>query len=224
MTLHAAIEQLLRQAGRPMTTQEIAEALNHNKWYQKKDGSQIDAFQIHGRTRNYPDLFNRDGVVVSLAGHRAIESSAVQRSSSKSNKDETYVLDICDKVLGLQSIRQHRFDFLAGDVNENGRAKPLPVDAYYPEINLVIEYRERQHTESVAFFDKADKLTISGVHRGQQRRIYDERRREVLPQHGIQLIEIAYSYFNHNRQKRIVRDSNHDEEVIRTRLKDFIGK
>lgn len=30
----------------------------------------------------------------------------------------------------------------------------LPVDAYYKELNIVVEYREKQHTEEVEFFDK----------------------------------------------------------------------
>lgn len=68
MTLHAAIEKLLRQIGHSMTTQEIADELNENQWYQKKDGSAIDAFQIHGRTRNYSQIFDRDGAMVSLIG------------------------------------------------------------------------------------------------------------------------------------------------------------
>jgi len=68
MTLHEAIEKLLRQFGRPMTTTEIAKELNKNKWYQKKDGTQIAPFQIHGRTKNYPALFNRNGSTVSLIG------------------------------------------------------------------------------------------------------------------------------------------------------------
>src|SRR5690606_6143081 len=68
MTLHEAIEKLLRQTGRPMTTQQIADELNKNGWYQKKDGSTIQAFQIHGRTRNYTNIFDRDGSTVSLIG------------------------------------------------------------------------------------------------------------------------------------------------------------
>ena len=66
MTLHEAIEKLLRQVGRPMTTQQIADELNKNGWYQKKDGSEITAYQIHGRTKNYYHLFKRDGSTVSL--------------------------------------------------------------------------------------------------------------------------------------------------------------
>ena len=68
MTLHESIEKLLRQTGRPMTTQQIADELNKNGWYQKKDGSAIQAFQIHGRTKNYAMIFNRNGSTVSLIG------------------------------------------------------------------------------------------------------------------------------------------------------------
>jgi len=39
MTLHNAIEQLLKLNG-SMTTQQIADKLNFNKWYKKKDTAQ----------------------------------------------------------------------------------------------------------------------------------------------------------------------------------------
>lgn len=66
MTLHEAIEKLLKEKGRSMTTSEITEALNENRWFTKKDGSEICQFQVHGRTHNYSRLFDRDGTKVSL--------------------------------------------------------------------------------------------------------------------------------------------------------------
>jgi hypoxanthine-DNA glycosylase len=81
MTLHKAIEKLLRQTGRPMTTQQIADELNKNGWYQKKDGSTIQAFQIHGRTRNYANIFDRDGSTVSLIGQS--KTKVVSRTTEK---------------------------------------------------------------------------------------------------------------------------------------------
>lgn len=75
MTLHEAIIKVLEESGKEwMTTQEIADVLNKNKYYTKKDGSPISAFQVHGRTRNYsPDvtrikknLFKREGSKVGL--------------------------------------------------------------------------------------------------------------------------------------------------------------
>lgn len=79
-----------------------------------------------------------------------------------------------------------------------------------------MEYNERQHTESVALFDK--KKTISGVSRGEQRKIYDKRRAEVLPKHGIRLIVISYDDFECDGKKKIKRKREHDLEVIRKKL------
>ncbi len=130
--------------------------------------------------------------------------------AQRKDSDEYYVIDLCDEVLGLKASRQHTFDFLRGDGTPG---KKLPVDAYYSELNLVVEYRERQHSESVAFFDK--KTTVSGVSRGEQRRIYDQRRRDILPKHGIRLIEISYADLRHDSRKRLVRDRQNDLIVIR---------
>lgn len=52
MTLHEAIKIILEESGRELTTQEIADELNRRGLYQKKDGTAITAFQIHGRTKN----------------------------------------------------------------------------------------------------------------------------------------------------------------------------
>jgi hypothetical protein len=231
MTLHEAIEKLLQQKGRPMTTTEIASELNNSKWYQKKDGSLILPFQIHGRTNNYLNIFNRDGSTVSLAdkslkhskNSQPIKKIVAKIISGDNDSDENYVIDLCDKVLGIKASRQHKFDFLTGDANSQGRSVRLPVDAFYKELNLAIEYRERQHTEEVRFFDKPNKMTVSGVHRGEQRKLYDQKRREVLPKNGIELIEISYSDFNHDGQKRIIRDKKQDIEVIENRLKKKNG-
>ena len=134
----------------------------------------------------------------------------------RGNSDESYVIDLCDEVLNEKDSRQHRFDFLKGDAGTK-----LPVDAYYKSKNLVVEYNERQHTESVALFDK--KKTISGVSRGEQRKIYDKRRAEVLPQHGIRLIVISYDDFEYDGAKRLRRDKEHDLEVVKKKLADYLN-
>jgi hypothetical protein len=60
MKLHEAIEKLLRQKGQPMTALEIADRLNKNKWYVKKDQSQIEPSQITARVRKYQNQFEID--------------------------------------------------------------------------------------------------------------------------------------------------------------------
>lgn len=136
-------------------------------------------------------------------------------TTKTTDRDENYVLDLCDEVLNLKGSRQHKFDFLTGD---SGRK--LPVDVFYKEHNLVIEYREYQHTNAVKHFDKPDKMTVSGVHRGEQRKIYDQRRRDVLPAKGIKLIEIDYTDFTHSKN-RIVRDREKDLVVVSNILEAY---
>lgn len=144
------------------------------------------------------------------------------KTNTRKASDEHYVLDLCDKVINKTGLRQHRFDFLLGDANAKGVCAKLPVDIYYPELNLVIEYKEQQHTKANTHFDKPNMITVSGVHRGEQRRIYDQRRLEVLPQNGIQVIEISYSDFEFDRKDKIVRDWENDLERVRKFLKGKI--
>jgi hypoxanthine-DNA glycosylase len=86
MTLHEAIEKLLRQTGRPMTNRQIADELNKNAWYQKKDGSAIQAFQIHGRARKYPNIFDHDGSTVSLTGKSVTKAKSTTTEKAKAIK------------------------------------------------------------------------------------------------------------------------------------------
>jgi hypothetical protein len=126
------------------------------------------------------------------------------------------MIDLCDFALGQHALRQHRFDFLRGDTG-----RTLPVDAYYAHLNLVIEYRERQHFEAVEFWDK--KPTASGVSRGQQRRIYDQRRRDVLPKNGMTLVELCCTDFKCTSAGRLLRLPDLDQAVIRAKLCSWIA-
>ena len=129
------------------------------------------------------------------------------------DSDEYYVIGLCNEALKRTALQQHHFDFLRGDTG-----KRLPVDAYYEDLNLVVEYYERQHTESVALFDK--KQTVSGVDRATQRKIYDNRRREELPKHGIKLVVISYSDFGTS--KKLLRHHDSDLEIVKRILKDYL--
>ena len=139
---------------------------------------------------------------------------------SRTLSDESYVIDLCDEVLGRPALRQHRFDFLRGDARPGKQGARLPVDAYYPEQQLVVEYRERQHTEAIPFMNR--RLTVSGVDRGTQRAIYDQRRREVLPRHGIDLVELSYADFAHDKNRRLHRRRDEDLAVVRQALARWI--
>ena len=135
---------------------------------------------------------------------------------NRAASDEHYVLDLCDEVLGAASQRQARFDWLRGDLSPtSGRAARLPVDGYWPARGLVVEFQEKQHTEPVPIFDR--RQTVSGVPRGEQRRLYDLRKAELIPAHGLRLVVIHKSEFE-VRRDRIVRILDRDIAVVRRRL------
>lgn len=78
----------------------------------------------------------------------------------------------------------------------------------------MIEYRERQHDERVPFFDKPERMTVSGVHRGEQRRRYDERRDREIPAHGLQLLVIKPDDLDADRRGRLHRTRDSDRLVL----------
>lgn len=144
--------------------------------------------------------------IINSINRETSKSNSKLDINSRTDSDEYYVVSLCNNVLGRIASQQHKFDFLVGDTG-----RKLPVDAYYKDINLVVEYYERQHTESVKFFDK--KKTVSGVSRGEQRRIYDERRKTELPKHGIKLVVIQYSDFGNS--KKLKRNYTADLQVVK---------
>lgn len=162
---------------------------------------------VGARRESVPHLAQQPSAVPSAAGMD-------RQTGKRQDSDEAYVIDLCDRILGQSALRQHRFPFLLGD-----GGTPLPVDAYYPGLSLVVEYRERQHTEAVKLFDR--RMTVSGVHRGEQRRLYDQRRRDVLPKHGITVLEVDFFDLAHGRGKRLMRDQASDRKFLEATLAQF---
>lgn len=131
-------------------------------------------------------------------------------------RDEDYVIDLCEVLLAEPALRQHTFDWLRGDSNTSRPGRRLPVDAFWPGHQLVLEYREIQHYQPVAHFDKPDRLTVSGVHRGQQRALYDARRDELIPAQGLTLVIIMPSHLGANPRGRLHRrNRQHDLDALR---------
>ena len=64
---HDEIAAILAQSSEEWSlASEIAERVNERGRYEKRDGSAVTAYQIHGRTKKYPMLFERDGAHVRL--------------------------------------------------------------------------------------------------------------------------------------------------------------
>lgn len=66
MTLHEAIEKVLKDSGKPLKPTEIATILNDIKIYQKGDMSRIKSSQISARVNNYPSYFFKDNGFIYL--------------------------------------------------------------------------------------------------------------------------------------------------------------
>ncbi|MCC7318127.1 MAG: hypothetical protein IT219_06305 [Bacteroidales bacterium] len=66
MKLEEAIQQVLNQKGEPMTVAELTDAINAQRLCTRHDGSAVCDFQVHGRSFNRTDLFERKGNVVKL--------------------------------------------------------------------------------------------------------------------------------------------------------------
>jgi hypothetical protein len=179
----------------------------NRNWFFQRSSKKVKKVMAQGKP-NSPDI------------PKDVRSGSIQMKGDREKSDEAYVLDLCDKALKVQGLRQYRFDWLLGDEGKSGKKASLPVDIYYPDLKLVIEYRERQHTESVPIMDR--RMTLSGISRGEQRRRYDERRRKEIPKHGLRLIEISFNDFDHDASKKIIRDLGQNSISIQEKLKDIL--
>jgi type I restriction-modification system DNA methylase subunit len=68
MTLHEAIELVLIEFGRPMTSTEIVRLINERSLYKKATGESVSASQVSARVNNYPNLFHKVGDEIMLQG------------------------------------------------------------------------------------------------------------------------------------------------------------
>ena len=134
------------------------------------------------------------------------------------NSDENYVIGLCDTALELKAIRQKKFDFLLGDLHQDGITRTmLPIDAYYESLKLAIEYNEMQARSAL---HKTNTATISGVNRIAQRKIYDKRKATELAKNEIKLIVISHQLFNCNEEQKIIRNPEEDLLKVKEVLKN----
>jgi hypothetical protein len=104
-----------------------------------------------------------------------------------------YVIELLADILGEEPEREARYGWALGDLSQKtGRRVRLPFDAVWESLRLIVEVDEDQHRRAVEFWDKPDRLTVSGVDRGQQRRIYDLRKRAATRENGYRVVEIEW--------------------------------
>lgn len=144
-----------------------------------------------------------------------------QRRAARASSDEYYLINLCDELLQQSASRQHKFGFILGDYHKDEKTRTaLPVDAYYPTANLVLEFQ--QVVDDSIEFGKPGRNTISGVDRAEQRQIYALRKRKALLVKDIPLIEIDFTVFALDADNKLVRNQDADVKVLKELLKDFL--
>ena len=131
----------------------------------------------------------------------------------RTDSDERYILELVAEILAEPDYRwQHTFPTLLGDPGKDGRQRPLPVDGYFPRHRLIVEYCEKQHSASVPIMDEG--LSISGVSRGHQRRLYDGRRQTWAETNGMRFVILDYRGFDTDERGRLRRDPVRDRQIV----------
>jgi hypothetical protein len=126
-----------------------------------------------------------------------------------------HVIKLLTELLGEEPEREKSFPWVLGDTSpKTGRARQLPFDAVWESRRLIVEVDEDQHRRPVAFWDKPNVITVSGVSRGEQRGIYDERKRAAARAQGYTVLEIPWE----RRPVPAKRDRGADLEVLRDRF------
>jgi hypothetical protein len=67
LTLHEALVLVLRDNGHDwMTVRDLTDQVNARSLYRRRDGSPVEANQVHARTKNYSAMFEKHGSRVRL--------------------------------------------------------------------------------------------------------------------------------------------------------------
>jgi HB1, ASXL, restriction endonuclease HTH domain len=66
-TLHDALARVLREHGNEwMTARELTDEVNARGLYARRDGSPVEANEVHARTKSYAELFEKEGSLIRL--------------------------------------------------------------------------------------------------------------------------------------------------------------
>ncbi len=233
MTLHDAMARVLADCpDNTATFDDLSLEIWKRALYVHKTGHHAPAAQLKLRAKHHPDLFTilpggRLHLIAMPAlvkthlirseSHSLFAASPAEQPAAATVSDRSYVIDLCDEVLGKRASREHTFDFLRGDAPDGKKGKYLPIDAFYPELGLAVEYHERQQITPLQPADSIGK-SATLTQPGGQRALYQTRRHDLLAEHKITLVELSYRDFSYAPSKRLLRNRNSDLEVISYQL------
>lgn len=147
------------------------------------------------------------------------ELKAIERA----NSDENYLIGLIDELMEKEGSRKHKFDFLLGDLHQNGKKRTkLPIDLYYKHKRLALEFVKHPKELDDANQALEEKLTVSGITRAEQRIKYYQRKKKTLEERATNFIEVPIAKFEVNDSFKLKRDKANDERVLRDLLSRFI--
>jgi len=181
--------------------------------------------------RVYPERFGQDTYWYFLrenaqfvSNHVSVEPNAKEkRAEERADSDENYILELIDELLNQKGSRKHTFEFLQGDLHQNGKTRTKsPIDLFYEELNLALELVEHPEHKKSAIKSKEEKVTVSGVSRAEQRKKYFNRKKSVLEEKGKTFIQIPIKDFQVDSSGQLIRDKVEDTRVLRALLSRFV--
>lgn len=124
MTLHEAIEQVLKEANHPMRVRDIVLEINEKNYYSRSNREPIQASQIYARIKNYPSLFQN------INGHVVLVDNVAWKNILTSYDYLAHTLKGIFIQADIQFIIAVLFFYkrLIDINNQNGRSYPLAFD------------------------------------------------------------------------------------------------
>ncbi|MBQ4802771.1 hypothetical protein J8L88_07920 [Aquimarina sp. MMG015] len=131
------------------------------------------------------------------------------------NSDEYYLVNLCDELLKQKASRKHTFPNLVGNLHKKGKRRTkLPLDAYYEDLKLVLEFFEKN-----AITNELDEKEQA---RRAQIKYYNQLKKKAVLAKNLHLIEVNYGLFERNNENKLVRNTDNDMLVLKDVLKDFV--
>ncbi len=109
MTLHEAIIKVLNQIGQSAPSEQIANLVNQQKIYHRKDGNPVSSSQVSARINNYLGIFYKEGSKIGLISWKTMpdkmKSVSLQRKESVDTVNKDIITDDWDvrSLAGLRS-------------------------------------------------------------------------------------------------------------------------
>ncbi|MFK7749637.1 MAG: hypothetical protein AB8B65_14670 [Kordia sp.] len=142
-------------------------------------------------------------------------SKKEQRLLDIKNSDENYLLNLCDELLDKKASRKHTFDTLVGNLHKRGKGRTkLPLDAYYQELKLVIEFFQKE--KNFEDLDEKEQARITQI------KYYDELKKEAVLNKKFRYMKINFAQFQCNENDKLIRNTENDIIILKQILKDFL--